>query len=99
MPKGPSRRPRKCATPALHAHGAGADVTKNQSVDRLVQETVSRTGRIDVLVNNAGVVSNTPILDLSEEEWDRTLAVNLKGVFVCSQSVAGSCRSSGRDGS
>jgi 3-oxoacyl-[acyl-carrier protein] reductase len=72
----------------LAAYGAGADVTQKQSVDRLVQETVSRTGRIDVLVNNAGVVSNTPVLDLSEEEWDRTLAVNLKGAFLCSQSVA-----------
>jgi len=70
------------------AHGAVADVTQSQSVDRLVQETVARTGRIDILVNNAGVISNTPILDLTEEEWDRTLAVNLKGVFVCSQSVA-----------
>ena len=69
------------------ASGVQADVTQKQSVDRLVQETLSRTGRIDILVNNAGVVSNTPILDLSEEEWDRTLAVNLRGVFVCSQCV------------
>jgi 3-hydroxybutyrate dehydrogenase len=68
--------------------GVVADVTQSQSIDRLVQETVARTGRIDILVNNAGVISNTPILDLPEEEWDRTLAVNLKGVFVCSQSVA-----------
>jgi 3-oxoacyl-[acyl-carrier protein] reductase len=67
------------------AQGAVADVTQSQSVDRLVQETLARTGRIDVLVNNAGVISNTPILDLTEEEWDRT---NLKGVFVCSKSVA-----------
>jgi NAD(P)-dependent dehydrogenase (short-subunit alcohol dehydrogenase family) len=72
----------------LAAYGAQADVTHKPSVDRLVQETLSRTGRIDVLVNNAGVVSNTPLLDLGEEEWDRTIAVNLKGVFVCSQSVA-----------
>jgi 3-hydroxybutyrate dehydrogenase len=67
---------------------AVADVTQSQSVNRLVDETVARTGRIDILVNNAGVVSNTPILDLPEDEWDRTLAVNLKGVFLCSQSVA-----------
>ena len=72
----------------LAVQGAVADVTQSQSVDRLVRETAARTGRIDILVNNAGVVSNTPILDLSEEEWDRTLAVNLKAVFVCSQSVA-----------
>jgi acetoin reductase-like protein len=80
------------------AHGIQADVTKKSSVDRLVQEAISRTGRIDILVNNAGVVSNTPVLDLAEEEWDRTLAVNLKAVFLCSQSAAQemSKRKSGR---
>jgi 3-oxoacyl-[acyl-carrier protein] reductase len=70
------------------AHGVAADVTQSQSVDELVQDTLARTGRIDILVNNAGVISNKPILELSEEEWDRTLAVNLKGVFVCSQSAS-----------
>ncbi len=72
----------------LAVHAAVADVTQGRSIERLVQDTVARTGRIDILVNNAGVVSNTPILDLAEEEWDRTLAANLKGVFVCSQSAA-----------
>ena len=100
MPKGPSRRPRRCGKPALPPTAPRPTLRRRQSVDRLVQETVARTGRIDILVNNAGVVSNTPILDLSEEEWDRTMAVNLKGVFVCSQSVgAGHVRSSGRAGS
>jgi NAD(P)-dependent dehydrogenase (short-subunit alcohol dehydrogenase family) len=81
----------------LAAQAAVADVTQCQSVDRLVQETVARTGRIDILVNNAGVVSNTPVLDLPEEEWDRTLAVNLKGVFVCSQ-IVGRAMSKQRSG-
>ncbi len=48
---------------------------------------MSKFGHIDILVNNAGVVSNAPVLELSEEEWDRNIAVNLKGVFLCSQRV------------
>ncbi len=65
-----------------------ADITQREAVDRLVQDAVSQLGRIDILVNNAGVLSITPILDLTEEEWDRTMAVNLKGVFLCSKSAA-----------
>ena len=70
------------------AKGVAVDVTNRDDVHRLMQTAVAEFGRVDVLVNNAGVVSNTPILDLSEPEWDLTLAVNLKGVFLCSQSAA-----------
>jgi 3-oxoacyl-[acyl-carrier protein] reductase len=53
----------------------------------MVDETMRAFGRIDVLVNNAGIFHRTPIDDLPVEDWDQLMAVNLKGVFLCSQAV------------
>jgi NAD(P)-dependent dehydrogenase (short-subunit alcohol dehydrogenase family) len=64
------------------------DVTKSGQIARMVEATLERFKRIDILVNNAGVMSTTPLLQLQEEEWDRVLNVNLKGVFLCSKIVA-----------
>ncbi|MCX6028386.1 MAG: SDR family NAD(P)-dependent oxidoreductase [Chloroflexi bacterium] len=64
-----------------------ADVTRSAEVNRLVSEVMAHFGRIDILVNVAGVVNNRPALELPEEEWDQVIAVNLKGVFLMSQRV------------
>ncbi|RMF84779.1 MAG: glucose 1-dehydrogenase [Nitrospinota bacterium] len=64
------------------------DVTNKAEVERMVQQVVEHFGRIDIFFNNAGIIQATPFLDLSEEEWDRTMAVNAKGVFLCGQAVA-----------
>jgi 3-oxoacyl-[acyl-carrier protein] reductase len=71
----------------MKAVGLGVDITKSEQVDRMVQSVVDQFGRIDVLVNNAGVVSNIPVLEFPEAEWNKTIAVNLTGVFLCSQRV------------
>jgi glucose 1-dehydrogenase len=65
-----------------------ADVSNAAEVRRMVQETVDQLGRLDVLVNNAGVEEEDPFLDKTEAEWDRVIAVNLKGPFLCSQAAA-----------
>ena len=65
-----------------------ADVGNTQDIDRLVRETLARFGKIDVLVNNAGVTRRAYIMDLTEEDWDRIFRVNAKGVFFCLQRVA-----------
>ena len=70
---------------ALLAH---CDVRDWSQVSSLTQATLDRFGRIDILVNNAGVISVAPVVALAEEEWDRVLAVNLKGTFLCSKAVA-----------
>ena len=65
-----------------------ADVSKKASVDELVAATLARFGRIDILVNNAGVMITKPVLETSEDDWDITIDVNLKGAYLCSKAVA-----------
>jgi meso-butanediol dehydrogenase/(S,S)-butanediol dehydrogenase/diacetyl reductase len=65
-----------------------ADVGNTQDIDRLVRESVARFGKIDTLVNNAGVTRRAYIMDLTEDDWDRIFRVNAKGVFFCLQRVA-----------
>jgi NAD(P)-dependent dehydrogenase (short-subunit alcohol dehydrogenase family) len=63
------------------------DVTSWASCEAVVEETLARLGRIDVLVCNAGVSKSVPFHELTEEEWDRVNDVNAKGVFLCCRAV------------
>jgi NAD(P)-dependent dehydrogenase (short-subunit alcohol dehydrogenase family) len=65
-----------------------ADVGDLQEIDRMVRQAIESFGRIDMLVNNAGVTRRAYIMDLTEEDWDRIHRVNAKGVFFCLQRVA-----------
>jgi len=65
-----------------------ADVSRLADVQNLVQSTIDRFGQIDVLVNNAGVMFTRGVLETSEDDWDRTIDVNLKGAYLCSKEVA-----------
>jgi len=65
-----------------------ADVGNLAEIDRMVSEAVARFGKIDTLVNNAGVTRRAYIMDLTEDDWDRIFRVNGKGVFFCLQRVA-----------
>ena len=65
-----------------------ADVSLSAEVDRLVRTTLDRFGRIDILVNNAGVMVTKGVLETTEDDWDRTIDVNLKGAYLCSKAVA-----------
>jgi len=71
--------------PALHVAG---DVARPADVDKVVAATLQAFGRVDVLVNNAGVVDDAPFLDLAIEEFDRVLGINLRGAFLMGQAVA-----------
>ncbi len=61
------------------------DVSEPQSVQSLVQETITAFSQVDVLLNNAAIQINKTIADTTVEEWDREMAVNLGGVFLCSK--------------
>ena len=74
----------------LRAQGLAvqADVSKPADVDQMIDQTLKSFGRIDVFVNNAGIAIFKPLLDLTIEDWDRTMNVNLRGAFLCAQKVA-----------
>jgi 3-oxoacyl-[acyl-carrier protein] reductase len=64
-----------------------ADVSKQAEVHAMFQTVLKHFGRVDILVNNAGTMGQTQLLEITEAEWDRVLAVNLKGMFNCCQAV------------
>ena len=68
-------------------HGIVCDVADPAACQRLVDETVARLGRIDVLVNNAGFAIFESIMDMTVEDWQRQIDVNLGGVFYCSKAA------------
>ncbi|MCZ6636352.1 MAG: SDR family NAD(P)-dependent oxidoreductase [bacterium] len=64
-----------------------ADITDAAAVHALIAQTNERFGDIHILINNAGILYPTKVIDIEEPEWDRVIAVNLKGTFLCSQAV------------
>ncbi len=69
------------------AFGYVANVTDAKGVEELFARIVSEHGRIDVLINNAGVTRDNLMIRMKEEEWDLVLNINLKGAFICTQKV------------
>lgn len=64
------------------------DIAVPEQVDAMIQQTLERFGRLDVLVNNAGIGHNKPFLETSLEKWEEQLRVNLTGTFLCAQAAA-----------
>jgi NAD(P)-dependent dehydrogenase (short-subunit alcohol dehydrogenase family) len=59
------------------------DISKASDVEAMVQQTLDTFGKIDILVNNAGIASMKALVDMTEEEWDKVVDVDLKGAFLC----------------
>jgi NAD(P)-dependent dehydrogenase (short-subunit alcohol dehydrogenase family) len=72
------------------------DVTSSASVRQAVKTCVQKFGRLDTLVNSAGIIEFVPIEDILEKDWQRVIAVDLTGVFLCCQAAAPFLRKSGR---
>ena len=65
----------------------GIDVTRAADCQRLVERAIREFGRIDILFNNAGIIRRATVLDLSEDDWDRVMAVNVKSIYLLSREV------------
>ena len=66
----------------------GADVSKAEQIDELVKTVMDKWGRIDVLVNNAGITRDTLLLRMKLEDWQAVIDTNLTGVFSCTRAVS-----------
>lgn len=66
-----------------------ADVSRASQVEAMAARVAAQWGPVDILVNNAGIYPHSLLMEMAEEEWDRVLAVNLKGTFLCSKAVVG----------
>jgi len=82
----------KAVVEAIHKLGGraisvGADVSRAAAVNGMVAGVERELGPVDILINNAGIAINRPVDELTEEDFDRTMAVNLKSVFLCTQAV------------
>jgi NAD(P)-dependent dehydrogenase (short-subunit alcohol dehydrogenase family) len=79
-----------------HAVAVQVDVTNGADRMRMVEQALQRLGRVDVLVNNAGIYRAAQPLEVSEEHWDAVLGVNAKAVLMCCQAVLPAMRAAGR---
>ncbi len=87
----------KAVADELRALGAESlavevDVSQESSVKNLVDQVLRRFGRVDILVNDAGIYPRSPVVEMKEEDWDRVIDTNLGGNFLCSRAVVPSMR-------
>lgn len=87
-PKGAQTVAEKVRAMGRRALVAETDVSNAASVQAMVAETLEWAGKIDILVNNAGIELIRPLFEISEADWNKTIDVNLKGAWLCSQAVA-----------
>ena len=78
----------ECHALGAQAEGHTMDVTQRDQVDAVIAAVIAKHGRIDVLVNNAGITQDARLQNMSIEQFDRVIDVNLRGVFHCAQAVA-----------
>jgi len=76
-----------CMAHGSHAESLGFNVGSSEEVERAIDSIKERAGRLDILVNNAGISIDGLFVRLKDEDWDKTLAVNLNGAFYCSRAA------------
>lgn len=86
---------------AINGHGGEAigvvvDVTDQAQVEKVVADTVDQFGKLDIIVNNAGITADAQLVKMTEEQFDKVIAVNLKGVYNCGQAAAKVMKEQGR---
>lgn len=71
----------------IDAYGEVCDVTNEEAVQAFVKKIVDKFGHIDILVNNAGIIKRIPMIDMTVQQWDQVINVDLTGPFICSKAV------------
>ncbi|MBI2304489.1 MAG: glucose 1-dehydrogenase [Chloroflexi bacterium] len=87
FPEGAERMALEIEAEGGKALAIKVDVSQNSEVEAMVAQTLRQFATIDILVNDAGIFTRVPVAEMTEEEWDQVLDVNLKGVFLCSRAV------------
>lgn len=77
------------------ATGKCVDVTIKKEIDKMIEETLESFGRIDILINNAGVTADAKLEKMTEDQFDEVIDINLKGVFLCAQAVSSHMKKQG----
>jgi 3-oxoacyl-[acyl-carrier protein] reductase len=80
------------AVQAIQAEGGKAtsivaDISSAEEVDRMIKETLDTHGQLDILVNNAGITRDTLLMRMKDEDFDRVMQINLRGVFLCTRAA------------
>ena len=88
----------QCQAFGAQVEGHAMDVTHRDQVDAVVAAVLARHGRIDVLVNNAGITQDARLQNMTQAQFDRVIDVNLRGVFHCAQAVANTMVAQGSGG-
>lgn len=88
----------KLASKGFKTIGTGCDVSKEEDVKKMVEEAVSQFGGVDILVNNAGIYPNIPLSKMTYADFDKVLAVNLEGAFLCTKYAAEEMIKQGKGG-
>ena len=87
---------RTIADTGSDAASVAVDVTREDEIKNMVAETVKRWGKLDVIYNNAGIATGNPVTQVLEEDWDRLIDINLKGVFLgCKHAIPEMLKSGG----
>lgn len=71
----------------IDGFGLGVDVSTRDQVDRMVNEVIEQFGRIDILINNAGITMDSTLVKMTQEQWNQVISINQTGVFHCTQAV------------
>jgi glucose 1-dehydrogenase len=97
-PRGAEEAVQEIRASGVRAEALKADIGSVASVEALLTTAIETLGSLDILVNNAGIESHAPFWDVTEADYDRVLAVNLKGVFFASQAMVRHLQATGRTG-